>query len=436
MIYAEPGKMRYDIDVFEVAPGETIALTLINPDDLMHNLLVLKPQADGGMALAQKAWTMPDAQEKQYLPDDPAILFATNLLQPEQEETLTFKAPESEGDYPYICSFPGHWMSMRGMMRVTKDVSGLRDVRYAFYDGMAKKMPEFEELTPDQEGTAPGGRLIDMAPFRGKGDFSVRFKGTLIVPEDGDYTFYQQSDGGSRVSVDGKMLINRGMKAGDAAAEVFSKTVNLTKGEHQLTYDYYDFDKDEQVLLAWEGPGVPKTFISRQRKIDVSEPIVLEVKDMARVDRVVLPDAPPKSVAVGLPSGVHYVVDPLSGRILYTWEGRYLDVAPDRVHRGGRECFVLGERVPADVYLADPEGAVPKDLAFRGYTRKPGEAPAFLYELGDRELTLEVEPAEGQLVARYRFADGKRSLQIHAPDKTVRELPDGYEVDLQPLPQN
>ena len=32
--------------------------------------------------------------------------------------TLSFQAPETPGDYPFICSFPGHWLTMKGVMRV------------------------------------------------------------------------------------------------------------------------------------------------------------------------------------------------------------------------------------------------------------------------------------------------------------------------------
>jgi len=430
VLYAVPGKMRFDIDYFEAKPGEEIALTLINPDDLQHNVLVLSPQEDAGMKIAQQAWIMPDAQEKEFIPDTPAVLAASKLLGPDEEQTLTFTVPAQEGDYPFICSFPGHWMSMRGTMRVTSEDRGLRDVRYSYYDGLIKKMPDFSKMTPDVEGVAPGGRLIDMAPFRGDGDFSLQFVGTLIVPRDGEYTFDQQSDGGSRVSIDGKVLIDRGMKAGDAAATVVSKKIELTAGEHELVYDYYDFDKEEQVVLAWSGPELPKTYLSRQRSIEVSEPIVLDVSKSPRVDRVVLPNAPTKSMAVGLPGGFNYALDTNQARLLYVWEGQYLDVAPDRVHRGGKEVKLLGEPVTADVSLAgDTEG-----LTFKGYRRSGDAPPEFLYSVQDQEFTIQVDPSEGGLTARYLFGKSKWPKGLHAPGKTVKPIEGGYEVFLPTKP--
>jgi putative heme-binding domain-containing protein len=39
-----------------------------------------------------------------------------------QQTKLAFTAPEEVGDYPYICTYPGHWRLMRGTLAVVKDV--------------------------------------------------------------------------------------------------------------------------------------------------------------------------------------------------------------------------------------------------------------------------------------------------------------------------
>jgi uncharacterized protein len=38
----------------------------------------------------------------------------------ESSYTLTFIAPAQVGDYPYVCTFPGHWSIMNGVMKVVK----------------------------------------------------------------------------------------------------------------------------------------------------------------------------------------------------------------------------------------------------------------------------------------------------------------------------
>ena len=32
---------------------------------------------------------------------------------------VTFTAPSTPGDYPYICTVPGHFYMMKGIMKVT-----------------------------------------------------------------------------------------------------------------------------------------------------------------------------------------------------------------------------------------------------------------------------------------------------------------------------
>ena len=64
----------------------------------------------------------PQGMAKSYIPEaaKPDIIANTKLVQPNQSETIEFTAPADAGDYPYICTFPGHWMLMRGVMHVTK----------------------------------------------------------------------------------------------------------------------------------------------------------------------------------------------------------------------------------------------------------------------------------------------------------------------------
>jgi azurin len=71
-------------------------------------------------ALANAMLTDPQAMAKHYVPESPDILFHTKLVQPGQVESIEFDAPAEPGDYPYLCTFPGHWLLMQGVMKVEK----------------------------------------------------------------------------------------------------------------------------------------------------------------------------------------------------------------------------------------------------------------------------------------------------------------------------
>lgn len=118
--------LGYDKTELSVKAGQKIKLTLNNTGSIApqpHNFLLLKPgKLDAVGALANAMLADPQGMAKSYIPEaaKPDILANTKLVQPNQTETIEFMAPAEAGDYPYICTFPGHWLLMRGVMHVTK----------------------------------------------------------------------------------------------------------------------------------------------------------------------------------------------------------------------------------------------------------------------------------------------------------------------------
>ena len=60
----------------------------------------------------------PKGFSKGFIPESDKILHHTKLLEPDTAEVLRFKAPKKPGVYPYLCTFPGHWIIMKGEMTV------------------------------------------------------------------------------------------------------------------------------------------------------------------------------------------------------------------------------------------------------------------------------------------------------------------------------
>lgn len=112
-------QMAYDVTTFRVAPGQQVEIVFRNEDVLPHNLVVVRPGAGELVGRAADAMaTDPDAFAKEFIPDTPAVLHATRMLQAGESVRLQFVAPEREGNYPYICTFPAHWITMKGVMEV------------------------------------------------------------------------------------------------------------------------------------------------------------------------------------------------------------------------------------------------------------------------------------------------------------------------------
>ncbi len=111
--------MKYDQATFTVKAGKPVEIVLENPDAMQHNLVIGKPKSMEIIgAAADKLITAKDGAEKNYVPAIPQVLAATPLVNPGQSYRLTFTAPTQPGDYPFVCTFPGHWRIMNGVMQV------------------------------------------------------------------------------------------------------------------------------------------------------------------------------------------------------------------------------------------------------------------------------------------------------------------------------
>ena len=70
----------------------------------------------GYVALA--SYPDPEAMARQYIPKTDKVLAYTDVVAPYSKFTIYFRAPEIPGRYPYLCTFPGHWMVMNGTLIV------------------------------------------------------------------------------------------------------------------------------------------------------------------------------------------------------------------------------------------------------------------------------------------------------------------------------
>jgi len=118
-------QMKYDVSRIVVEAGKPFEVIFENPDAMAHNIVFVQPGAR--QEIAEAAQTMKpdelDHKGRAYIPKDSSrILASSKLIEPGQKETLKMKAPDTEGVYEYVCTFPGHWMIMWGQLVVTKDV--------------------------------------------------------------------------------------------------------------------------------------------------------------------------------------------------------------------------------------------------------------------------------------------------------------------------
>jgi beta-glucosidase len=94
--------------------------------------------------------------------------------------------------------------------------------------------------------TAPGAGLQQT-------NFSVRWSGQLTAPKTGTYTFGLWSDDGSRMSIDGKQVVDNW---GDHGYQQRTGTIALTEGQsYKLVVEYYQGGGESGVALGWKAPA-------------------------------------------------------------------------------------------------------------------------------------------------------------------------------------
>ena len=111
--------LKYSKTLIEAKPSEPLVLKLKNVDAMPHNLVIIEPGSTKKVGEASfKMISDPKAGEKNYAPNLDEVLHIIPVIEPGKTHALHFRAPEKPGDYPYICTFPGHWMAMQGILRV------------------------------------------------------------------------------------------------------------------------------------------------------------------------------------------------------------------------------------------------------------------------------------------------------------------------------
>ena len=119
-ISAVKERMLFDVTRFEVKSGQSIRIDFINPDATAHNLVIVAPGSEEeiGQAANEMAKDPKAAQKGQFVPKSKKVIQATRMVAPLSAESLRFNAPKDPGEYPYLCTFPGHWVIMKGIMVV------------------------------------------------------------------------------------------------------------------------------------------------------------------------------------------------------------------------------------------------------------------------------------------------------------------------------
>jgi putative heme-binding domain-containing protein len=111
--------LTYATKEIHARAGEPLAFTLTNPDGVPHNWALAQPGSLQRVGeLANRLIADPEAFARHYIPKSNDVLYYTDIVAPGQRQTIYFQTPSAPGRYPFLCTFPGHWMIMNGELIV------------------------------------------------------------------------------------------------------------------------------------------------------------------------------------------------------------------------------------------------------------------------------------------------------------------------------
>jgi azurin/glucose/arabinose dehydrogenase len=110
--------LKFSLPSFDVKAGARVKLDFANTSDMLHNLVITRPGL--GTKVGEAALKLGlEGQKLDYVPRTDDVLYHTALLEPQKVESIYFVAPTAPGEYQYVCTFPGHYVTMQGTMRVS-----------------------------------------------------------------------------------------------------------------------------------------------------------------------------------------------------------------------------------------------------------------------------------------------------------------------------
>jgi azurin len=200
-------QMRYDVTELTISPRAQVKIVFENTDDMPHNMVFFPTDTDV-VAVSNKQLEKPDeALKRNWLPKIHGCGSIPNCSTQRARRNRLHRARET-GIYPFVCTFPGHAVTMQGRLKVFAPGPKLSALKFQLYLGDWTRLPNFSTLTPHRTGEVPDN-LVQLKLDDYKNQFGVVFTGRITAPKDGDYTFSLAGDDGVRITIDGKKIVEQ-----------------------------------------------------------------------------------------------------------------------------------------------------------------------------------------------------------------------------------
>ncbi|ARK09617.1 PA14 domain-containing protein [Fibrella sp. ES10-3-2-2] len=152
-------------------------------------------------------------------------------------------------------------------------VAGLN---FGYYEGSWNVLPNFSALTPIKAGN---NAVPDLSVRLKDEGYGLLYSGYITVPTDGVYTFYTNSDDGSKLLIGNTVVVDND---GSHAEQERWGTIGLKAGTHAISIPYYQGGGGQALTVSYSGPDITKQVLPGSALVRVAlvtPPVTVALRD-------------------------------------------------------------------------------------------------------------------------------------------------------------
>lgn len=129
-------------------------------------------------------------------------------------------------------------------------------INYEYFEGSWTSLPNFDLLNPVSSGQVTE---FELSNRQQDDNYGFRYATTVTVTADDDYTFFTSSDDGSRLFVNGQLIVDNDGLHGNREE---SGTVQLTAGTHYIVVEFFERIGRDTLSVSWASSTMAKQQLS------------------------------------------------------------------------------------------------------------------------------------------------------------------------------
>ncbi len=289
--------------------------------------------------------------------------------------------------------------------------TALSDLTSRVYKGQWSQIPNFDKIQSENIEEEHEG-LINPSIAKIDANFGVVWEGNFNAPESAEYEFALDSDDGSRLTLNQKVVCELNGTGPMDGSRAKTGKVALNQGNIPFRMDFFQSSGPKSLSLKWRKSGDKDwNWLSEQSATtnNGTPSILLAPTDGKTVIyRNFIEGTTARGIGFGFPGGLNlvYSADNLATELI--WSGDFMDASRHWINRGQGNQPPSGE----NVIKLTTSRFLPAEARFKGYSLDNQGNPTFKVSIGRQSLSDAWIPGKDGTLLRTLTLTGGSELKI------------------------